>query len=72
MLDILLPMVLIFGMIAVFQIGATPTITVFPPDEDNCQRVLITRFWEESTILDAVSCDGQPINFNGENLLETQ
>jgi len=59
-------------LMVVLVIGATPTITVSAPDENDCQHVRITRFWEQSVMVDAVSCDGQPVIINGENVLETE
>jgi len=61
-------MIIIFVLIGVFFIGVQPTIMVYPP-EDDCQRVHITRFWEQVTIIDATMCGDQEFKFNGENLL---
>lgn len=61
--------VLIFCAIAAFWIGMTPTIVVSKPDADDCQHVMISRFWGNSIIVDAVMCDGEPFLVDGENIL---
>lgn len=71
-MDMLITTIFVLGLTAAAIVGSTPTISMSKPDEDDCVHVKITRFWEHSTILDAHSCEGMPIVFNGENIMEKE
>jgi hypothetical protein len=58
----------IMGLSAASQ----PTFIIEAPDEQKCQRVIVTRFFGYDVMVDATMCGDQKFNWNGDNLLEEE
>lgn len=55
------------GLMVFVMAAAQPSIKIHEPDDDDCQRVVVSRFLESVVMVDAVICEGESFDFDGQN-----